>query len=420
MKHRNRTNRRTRVKHRVLAALLALAAAACQQDREDAEGFSAQERDSAGVRIVENQRPPEGSRLGWRIGPEPAASIGVLEGEKPYMLHGAVAATRLPDGRIVVANQGSSELRVFDALGTHLATWGGPGEGPGEFGNLRHVAPWPGDSIVAWYSQGFGLSVFDSNGNFGRSFFWRFDGDDPGPGLRPWALAARPNGTILTERGYVGSFTLDTVVVELWDGEGALSASFGKHGGMEVIITDPGTDVPEYAFVAFGRRLATALWGDLIVASSTARYEIRAFRDDGALARIVRRDHLSRAPTEADRGFHVERELSSVTEPMSQDSEDYLRRRLESAPLAKVFPAFSSVKGDAAGNLWVREYVLPGEEGPAPLWTVFDSGGRVLGFVETPGGLDILEIGEDHLLGRSTDDLGVESIQVWPLERSGG
>ena len=57
---------------------------------------------------------------------------------------------------------------------------------------------------------------------------------------------------------------------------------------------------------------------------------------------------------------------------------------------------------------------------PGSLWTVFDPEGRVLGFVETPEGLWIWEIGEDYILGRADDELGVESVQLWPLERRGG
>ena len=30
------------------------------------------------------------------------------------------------------------------------------------------------------------------------------------------------------------------------------------------------------------------------------------------------------------------------------------------------------------------------------------------------------EIGEDYILGRADDELGVESVQLWPLERRGG
>ena len=41
----------------------------------------------------------------------------------------------------------------------------------------------------------------------------------------------------------------------------------------------------------------------------------------------------------------------------------------------------------------------------------------MLGFVETPERLEIFEIGGDYILGRGWDDLYVEYVQVWPLER---
>ena len=84
----------------------------------------------------------------WRIGPEPTLSIGEVDGEDPYLLYLARDATRLNDGRIVVANRGTQELRVFDARGTCLETLGGEGEGPGEFTQLWSVERWPGDAIA--------------------------------------------------------------------------------------------------------------------------------------------------------------------------------------------------------------------------------------------------------------------------------
>ena len=52
------------------------------------------------------------------------------------------------------------------------------------------------------------------------------------------------------------------------------------------------------------------------------------------------------------------------------------------------------------------------------MWTVFDPGGRVSGHVETPWELEIYEIGEDYILGHTRDELDVEYVQVWPLDRS--
>ncbi len=399
----------------IAAGVVAAATVACQEDAGRPPGLYGEIRDSAGIVIVENARPADGSRLGWRIGPEPAVSIGVLEGEEPYMLNWAFNPVRLSDGRIVVANFGTQEVRMFDASGTHLATWGGSGEGPGEFRSLTRVASWPGDSIVAWYSTGLGLSVFDSNGDYGRSFTLQSGQDTIW--LRPRAVAARRDGTILSIMDPEGA---DTAEVEIWDGEGALVGSLGRHPSKPFIVTTNERGQRELSGIAYSRELVTGLWGDLIVVSPTTSYEIRAFRADGTLARIVRREHVLRAPAEADLEPWIEEQVGMVASSpgLPEGLIDRMRQALQSTSLAETFPAFSAILPDAAGNLWVREYDFPREERPTPLWTVFDPEGRVLGFVETPTGLRITQIGEDYILGHVEDALGVESIQLWPLERS--
>ncbi len=413
---------------RCLLLLLALTAAGCQSgvDRQDARDQAGRPRseifDSAGVQVVENARPPEGSRLEWRIGPEPSLSIGAVDGEEPYLFNGAVSAAKLPDGRMVVADGSSGELRMFDSAGTHLVTWGGEGEGPGEFWWLNHVAAWPGDSIVAWYPSRGRISVFDPDGSYGRSFgLW---GDCP-PGC-PRAVAARRDGTILTT--YPGEAS-DSAVLQMRDGDGELLASLEKLPDRDLRRWKDERGANWTESVPYGSELVKGLWGDLVVASRTSRYEIRAFRPNGALARIVRREHASRATTPADFDRYLERELaeyhafmSSAGRQLPTSELDHIlslrRKTIEATPMADTFPAFSTFIADAAGYLWVREYDFPGEGRPAPLWTVFDPGGRVLGYLETPSGLRIFEIGEDYILGRVRDELGVESVQVWPLERS--
>jgi len=87
-------------------------------------------------------------------------------------------------------------------------------------------------------------------------------------------------------------------------------------------------------------------------------------------------------------------------------------------PVAEHLPAFAGIRGDdALGHLWVYEYEAPGEETAGTLFNVFDAEGRVLGFFEMPEGMGILEIGADYILGRVENDLGVQSVQLWPLER---
>ena len=119
------------------------------------------------------------------------------------------------------------------------------------------------------------------------------------------------------------------------------------------------------------------------------------------------------SPTQADQD-------ESFRERFADLDESQRTPRLEVAanvPLVETFPAYSNIKVDALGNLWVAEFKLPDEERDFALWTVFDRTGIALGLVETPPGLTIYEIGEDYILGRRIGELDVESVEVWQLDR---
>ena len=399
-----------KMKIRMLTILSLLASAACEPDRDDGSPPATVTRDSAGILVVENARPPEGSRLPWRIGPEPAASIGTLEGEEPYLLHYVADATKLPDGRIVVVNTGTHELRVFDAHGIHLSTWGGQGEGPGEFYYLTVVERWPGDSIVAWSAPRMGMSVFDAGGKYDRTF--RLEET----GARFWPGAAAANGTVMAVHAPEGA---DTAVVQLRDGEGRVMSSFGTHPGSEPFRKN--VDGRRWLYwTILGRDPVWTPWGDRVAIGHTGRYEIKAFRADGSLERIVRRDLVRRAPTQADIEADIDRGLPiyGLSEAEADSVRAELRPRYEGVPVAEHLPAFASIMADGAAHLWVEEYESAADDFAATLWTVFDPEGRVLGFFETPKYWRIFEIGEDYILVRVRGELDVETVQVWPLERS--
>ena len=288
--------------------------------------------------------------------------------------------------------------------------WSGAGW-TGETGEVMWpwgVARWPGDSIITWgRSPGTwqAVTVFDTQGNYGRSFTFvnnettTFFADD-----------ATHDGLILAAHS---SVRVDAIVVQIRDSEGEVRSSLGTFPGYEYIHVE-GNNQERLFLTTFGRHPVLATWGDLVVIGNSSRYELKAFGVDGSLVRIVRREHIPRSPGPDDVEAYIEEE-AFWNELISAHP---------SVPVAEHLPLFAGVMSDALGHLWVEEYEVPRAERPAPLWTVFDREGQVLGFVETPKGLDIFEIGESYILGRVLDEryggYVDEYVQVWPLERSGG
>jgi hypothetical protein len=104
--------------------------------------------DSAGVTIADDIGSLEPADGSWRLAPRPLAQIGALTGPEGTQLFRVSGTSRLADGRIVIGNDGTKELRFFSSDGGFLGTMGGEGEGPGEFASLQLLGQL-GDSLVA-------------------------------------------------------------------------------------------------------------------------------------------------------------------------------------------------------------------------------------------------------------------------------
>lgn len=105
-------------------------------------------RDSAGIVIAESPELSPSHLPPWALSPEPLTAIGSFDGPEESQLFRVRGALRLPDGRIAVGNSGTSEIRIFAPDGRFLHSFGGEGEGPGEFSYLALVGL-RGDSLVA-------------------------------------------------------------------------------------------------------------------------------------------------------------------------------------------------------------------------------------------------------------------------------
>lgn len=406
----------TRYWHRIGVAAVATASlatfAAC--GGESAGSSGAVIRDSAGIQIVENTAPLWAEGEGWVLSDEPVLSIGELEGDPDYQLYQVYDGRRLGDGRIVVANAGSSELRFYDGKGRFKGSAGRKGGGPGEFQGLADVWALANDSLLTYDFRNDRISFFDPSGEFLRSFqLQSLTGGKSSPSLvAPFAdgsllISAR---TMFFSPQTEGGLRRDSVLYLRCDPAGTLLDTVGWFPGPEWYVkSDEG--IMAASSRAFGRSPVAAASADAFYFGSSDFYEIARYDAEGQLRRLIRRAHESLEVTPQDIENWIEERLA--------DSEDenqrvFWERLYADMPFPETMPAYERLIVDDEGSVWVEDYRRPGDE--QPRWTVFDSAGVMLGEVETPPEFQVFQIGSDFVLGRWTDDLDVEHVQLYKLK----
>jgi hypothetical protein len=396
-----------------LAAGVLLASGACAADAPDGPP-PATVRDSAGVTIVENPALSEVATLDWSVGESPQVSIGMLEGPEEYQLFQVMEALRLADGRLAVANAGSGEVRVYDASGVHLASWGGEGDGPGEFRHTTRLVPWPGsDSLAVWDMRLSRLTLFDATGAVGRTQTFPGVGDIDRPGSL-WSL---PDGNLVLmgvafpdPEEMVGLLRTPEVFA-VAGRDGSLVASIGDFPGLETWMQFTGEGL-NIVRLPLSRRNVSGQVGQGMVIASNERFQLDFYGAEGDLHRSVR---VATPPTPVTAAM-LETEVEHRAANMPEEARPGYRASLQDMPTPETLPVFVQVLEDAVGNVWVRLFSLPSQPGPAE-WAVFDPTGQIVGRMQTPDGLEVFQIGEDFILGSMEDALEVEHVQIWPLSR---
>jgi hypothetical protein len=406
--------------HPVILSLFAIAAVA-----RPAVAQSQRTIDSAGVRVVLNP-DPGANPPGFRLSVRPRVAIGQVEGSPEYQLFRADQAFVLSDGTLVVANTGTQELRFYDRSGKYLRTAGKKGQGPGEFASLELVGPFAGDSLLISDTQLKRYSIFDRAGRFARSF--------PAPTelgpvfhLTPGILGSR---RLVAFASVVGPFYREPsprlrrpVTIHFLASEGRVDGTLGEFPGTE-IMTGGAARAMTTGPVIFGRRLHATARGNRIAVANDDQYSVRVYDEAGKLLQVVRQSRKPVAPRPGDFEKALPPGLqggATPNSPLARNLKAMLDDRYEYATL----PAFggpggetSSLRLDPAGILWVQEYQIDRDEPGA--WQAFDRDGVFVGRLELPDRSTLLDVGADWVLLRTLDELDVEHVQLYGLERPSG
>jgi hypothetical protein len=328
--------------------------------------------------------------------------LGAADSAFPGDFYRVIAAARLQDGRIVVADA-HDRLVVFDAPGRYAATVTRGGQGLGEFLAVQWLDALPGDSLLVWDGYAYRVSLFDSGlelptsvdlvGNRPPSVVGRFA---DGTWLAYELVDMEPPGGYFTYQIDLfrldrdGQFLNDIATVPGGEGyDGGQGSRFLS--GPSIYTGSPlkRTSLiagPDRVYVAIGTTMEVLMYG-------MDGSELGSFAQPATLTETTAQD------------------IDQLS--WSVQMANTLRGNL---PSNHTLPAISQMMLDDLGNVWVGRFNRDVNE--ASEWLVFDEEGRMIATTSIPAGLIPRHVGLDFVVGVWKDETGAEWVRVHRLNRN--
>jgi hypothetical protein len=343
-----------------------------------------------------------------------ASPIVVLGGAEE---RGGVVFARVTDsarqagGAIVVADEGSFQLNIFDSSGGRRRTVGRRGGGPGEFQTISSIFTGAGDSIWTWDMRLHRLTVFTSQGDYARSLVLA----PTQPGYQPRPVAILGNRILLAQvRSYSPSegeqgVKRDSATLALLQPDGTVEREFGHVPASEVFVRSDGgsvsvSDLPFGADAIFGGGAATWFAAD-------SRSPALQLRDPtGRVVRTLGTGFQTPVVTPQQIKAAREQRTRHLDDPRLHAMRQNVEQMFRSLPRDLRLPAMNgAVLGDD-GSVWIAKHPrMPGE--PVE-WTVFDTAGAPRGRLVLPHNTRVTAAGADWVLTQGTDELDVDVVSL--------
>jgi hypothetical protein len=411
--------------------LLLLVAVACDGDAGAGAGTDVTAdvsvTDSAGIRITAVSLAALPVEAVDRV----LVGIGAEGSSAEQQLYGVQNAF-MADGAVVIANAGSSEIRIYRQDGSLVRTLGAEGEGPGEFRSIEWARPYAGDSLAVWDGWLRRLTILPRDGSgagrtvrLGAADAERTAAQTPsvrragsagsaaGIAVDVWA-----DGSLLGRLGDISVGPGDTTAVRR---DTIRYARFGPDGAQQALLarlpddehfvwsSGPSRSVGP---LPFGRTTAAAAFGAGMVSAANDGLQVTQRSADGTIVGVARVIVEPDPITDADVQAHRAGELD--------DLPDAFRQSRSAALDATPFPERAPYHGalvTAEGAVWLELYRKPEDE-RAPEWIVFDAELRPTARVRLPARTRLTAVRGDTLVCVRRDALDVEEVVL--LERRPG
>lgn len=419
----------THYRRSTLFTFACFAALAACSERQSASVNGISVRDSAGTEIVEHTAEYIAALPEWTIDSVPLVHIA---GDAPGNAFTAIrTVAQRPDGRFIVVEGRSLEIREFSATGIFERLIARGGRGPGEIEYVSRMQLTPEDSLVVFDFNQRRASVFAPGGAFVRQITYPRTPD----GSRFDALA------LLNDKRLLGTLKKATGELVATDGPvtrspfaivrmavGSMSAAndSAPAGVADTVTVVPdlesyptaspsgGKDYPDMDFLIFGRRTNIAVTNHGIFVGTNAINEIDQYDANN----VIRKIRSSVAPglvTEAHREqvrAEIRNGFLNIQMPAAEKSaiQNYL---LTKRRIADVFAFNESITGGSDSTLWVEDPRIDSQGGRK--YTVYDINGHAIARAHFPERTIPQRLSRDRMLGVWLDGDDVPHVMLWKI-----
>ncbi len=367
----------------------------------------------------------------WRVSSSPIISIGHVDGPEPYLLYDVTSLRVTSRGRIIVANAGTREVRVFDSDGVFVEAVGRRGQGPGEYQHLTGIELFARDSMIVFDRDLRRLSVFSPSGQFLRSFLVEAPAGSTAP---VEALVGVGDGKAVLVGAryrdppeYAGRTGIERIPntifsVDLTDGVVKLATDVsGTERGY--IVRGSGMS---FAPLPHRRWAVIAAFSGGLVVGDNALPTVRVLTPNGALQRAFDVPFAIHQLSNEERVAGIDRIMARYPDLPSERVAEQGRAILGfGGPM--VAPRYARIIPDNDGRFWVQEYQPSGSE-QEMRFVGIDQDGVPFASLRIPSGLataaefDVpsntrLQIDAERVYGVWKDEQDVEFVRVYKILR---
>ena len=368
--------------------------------------------DSAGVRVVDLGSMSLGLVEHRILAAEPDLVIRSGEGDSAAVLSEVRDVEVLPDGRAAVVNGSGTDILVFDDAGQHIDTWGGRGDGPGEFRYPDWLAVLPPDSLAVGDRGLRRVTIFDAAGRYVRNSATTSAVDPVSRPIPPRPMGLLADGSVIAasfeQPEPVEGSARPSVEIVTIPAAGAGVHHLGTWPGEELALFEE-DGLLQVTQLPFGRRLHIAPAPDGVWIADDDYWEVRKYSARGQLRTVIRAATSPAAVTdELLEELIAERYRYAVQVP---DLEN-LKQDLRQIARHTTTPSLGMIIGKTNGGVAIGEF----QSGTATprVWITVEPNG-IVSTIALPPHLDVKRWGPDWVVGVVRDALDREEVHRYRI-----